>query len=712
MSNEIRSSPATTGRALNLSALFAAALLLTPIRSDAARLVEIDREITGANAVRVRGLAHADFNDDGWPELVSSFSGPASVLLISNSDADGEWTLRQSLIEDYDWSARIPVAWSMPGPDRLFVVSNVPEAIEYAGWPLREVRRFPVGHSPRAGVVADVDLDGMPELLVAHTAGVTAYRVSDGAAQWTLAVEPADVAVAQLDADPALEIIVAGGPGRVFDGATRALEWSYSDGFGSHLTVGRFGSDGTPWFVGARDWSSLIVFRSQPYSPVWDFSVFHINSLASCDIEGDGREEILVGEGQWGGVLVIDAATRAIRRTIPHDNHGIPALTATDFDRDGDCDIAFASSSGYSDELFRIVDGLDGAVLHEETSLQQGIAAVAYADLDGDGQVERLFAGEGSPTRLHVDTRDGRVRLWSIDETPEGTFDEFAFGARRVLAAQLDADPGLEIVLLGSTDSDGRLLVIDSASRTVQRRIGDTGSSPLASRWIHDAAWVQFDGDDVPELAILTSQTWGGSGARISVISLQTGLMLWESVAMGVGPGNWPSLTVMQADADPAPELVVALAHELRAFDAETRLLDWSLTLPMEITASAYDPVRGELYLAQGNGIEVLDAVTRAPLRTLPGTGYVTAIRPIGAVVPMLALMDAGALRVVDALSGAQHGRSDFLGPYLPTPGQIATQIAFSALDPAWTLAVGTPVGIFSFAIRGPESLFLDGFEE
>ncbi len=151
-----------------------------------------------------------------------------------------------------------------------------------------------------------------------------------------------DVLLEQLDADPALEIVLAGVPGYVLDGATQAIDWTYKDGFGAYLAGGHFSDGGGAQFVAARDWDLFTVFQSAPYSPIWDASVFDIDAIAAADLDGDGFDEIIEGDGQWGGVNIYDSRTQQVRLSIPHSAWGMEALAVADFGISGRPSIAFS----------------------------------------------------------------------------------------------------------------------------------------------------------------------------------------------------------------------------------------------------------------------------------------------------------------------------------------------------------------------------------
>src|SRR5690606_7415364 len=128
--------------------------------------------------------------------------------------------------------------------------------------------------------------------------GLRAHDLATGALAWQLAqVEANEILLAQMDGDPALEIIVSAVKqgGLVLDGATQAVDWSYKDGFGYHVVSGQFQPGGGAQFVGAGD-NRFTLFQSAPWSPLWDEVGFLAYALGAADIEGDGIDELLIGE--------------------------------------------------------------------------------------------------------------------------------------------------------------------------------------------------------------------------------------------------------------------------------------------------------------------------------------------------------------------------------------------------------------------------------
>src|SRR5690606_22355222 len=131
-----------------------------------------------------------------------------------------------------------------------------------------------------------------------------------------------DLMLAQLDADAALEIVAAATPGVVIDGATQAIDWSWPAGFGAYLAPGHFQPGGGVQFVAAETWFRFTVFQSAPWQALWQAELGDIEAIHAVDLDGDGIDEIIEGDGQWGDVHVYDSATQSVRFTIPRATPG------------------------------------------------------------------------------------------------------------------------------------------------------------------------------------------------------------------------------------------------------------------------------------------------------------------------------------------------------------------------------------------------------
>ena len=209
--------------------------------------------------------------------------------------------------------------------------------------------------------VADIDLDGLPEIL--HGLGAVGGQ---GQLRWLIpaATLPSvrDIAVANLDGDPFAEIVY-------LDGNNQMHCFEHT---------------------GVRKWGPITV-------PVGGgpFAGF-ISNLTIGDGDGDGASEILIVNGNS---IHVFGGNGALQRTIPlpYDNSGGNA-TIFDLNGDGKPEIVHHSFLGPFDAFptrgaLTILDGQTGALLHSIKASRNGIApgsevSPIVADVDGDGAAE------------------------------------------------------------------------------------------------------------------------------------------------------------------------------------------------------------------------------------------------------------------------------------------------------------------------------------
>lgn len=664
------------------------------------------QEVTGATKGEMRGMAAGDFDDDGLPDVAIAFAGPAVIVRIEGV-ASGQWTTKQVLIAPGGSSREISVSWQRSGPDGLVILSGNGMAIAYDGWPLEEVRRSSIALGATAGSIADIDADGDDELVVVGTSGVYVYDAASFEVKWSVPGPSVDLQLLQLDSDAALEIVIAGPSSRVVDGATQAQDWIYPDGFGDYLVGGRFALDGTMGFAGARDWTSATVFRASPWSALWNYARSDMDAIDSCDVEGDGHDEIVIGDGQGGSLHVIDPATRVDQRTIAHGDSGSADVSARDFFGTGGCQLVFAAHVPLSGKLFHVYDASSGSELHSTPSVPLSLGAVAIGDLDGDGSQELVTAANNDDDyALRVADAASGALVWELVVSPPGSADPFQMDVQRLLIAQADDDAAREIVLVGPSGSDSRIVVIDSQTRAVQLRVGDEPSGAFDSRTAKDALLLDFDGDGKDDVVVATqASTTGASGARLHVLALVDGETLWETIAIGTGFAGIVGVLAVQSDSDPAPELVAVTPTGLRAFDASTLLLDWTASFAGGILAAAYDPVSAQIALARQGAVSLHASSSGAALiRTFSTIGQPTALAPIPG--PRWVAYDQAHLAVYDSRDGELLGISEWLGPALQG-AQLGAVVAGDTTRIASTSRLGHQVHDIGPMLK----LFADGFE-
>ncbi len=348
--------------------------------------------------------------------------------------------------------------------------TNPPQA---TGWPL--VLANPSASSPALG---DIDGDGRPEVVVGddyvyawHGDG-TEVRDGDGVGlTWgplnaTAGAFIAPPALVQLDGAPGLEIVVADydgpavyclrGDGSVLPGWPRPTQDAVRaapaagdldhDGLPEIVVVDQNGwlyawhGDGTEVADGDGDPSTDGVLRRFPDTPWWQ-----VQAPALADLDGDGRDEILVGT-QDSTFYVLDGTTGADEPGWPRPLGSFAGggVAVGDIDGDGDLEVVVPSRSS---EVY--------ALHHDDTVLwlrylPQNLffnPSPALADLDGDGTLETLLPSSNG--RLYaIDAAGQDVPGWPV------TYSTTFYTESSPVVADLDGDGGPDVVL---GDESGRV---------------------------------------------------------------------------------------------------------------------------------------------------------------------------------------------------------------------------------------------------------------
>ena len=259
------------------------------------------------------------------------------VTAVTAGDVDGDGAT------EILWSA----GFTSSGEDHLYIVDRTTHALEYESPDL-------VG--PVIGVQrGDIDGDGRDEIVACTSESDSSYSsgrilVFDagsldlrairapvvGNLSWTGVRE---VVLANTDADPALEIVVAAD--RLYDGVIEVYDFSASNQFtliwtnatrpsGSPfdaVAVGDIDGDGNLEVVGGVDYAHsgsigcfVYVYDYGTHAEEWRSAHtgnYPLSRLWIADTDQDGQREILALNRGTGDVSVFDGLTKALEATIP-----------------------------------------------------------------------------------------------------------------------------------------------------------------------------------------------------------------------------------------------------------------------------------------------------------------------------------------------------------------------------------------------------------
>lgn len=296
----------------------------------------------------------ADLDGDGAAELVLGHEWEDRLAALDGATGVEKWRT-EALTLDCRWSKCLMTAADLDGDGvaEVIVDQNV---IDGATGALKGTLALPdVAMMYRGPLVADMNLDGMREIVM----GDTAFS-ADGTPLWSFGGEARSAfpALIQLDEDPEAELAIS------LDYDLLLLD---TDGTELHRAAvpgaERFGWAGPPC-VG--------------------------------DLDGDGASEVVVPGGETIDAFYGDGSLAWSVAMFGNDGSGwysgATGCAVFDFDRDGDVEVLLGDAAS-----LRILDGTDGATLWESTDYSgyMELQGPVVADIDADGSAEILASSTG-----------------------------------------------------------------------------------------------------------------------------------------------------------------------------------------------------------------------------------------------------------------------------------------------------------------------------
>lgn len=426
--------------------------------------------------------------------------------------------------------------------------------------------------------VADLNGDGLDEL-IAICNDQTLVVEGPGYPRWILSgVTGTDIAVGQMDNDPALEI--AAGGGQVIDSASRSVQWSLPGGFGGMIRAGDTDDDGRDELVASGPLSRFYVYDVELQRLQWSVEYWMgINALEVADLDGNGVKEVVVAVGQWGGIHVYEGMKQILEGQIPGPNHTITSLLATDVTGDGVPEVLFGS---WHTTALSVADWPSRSIRWQSHDLIGPFLGPVVGDLDGDGVPEVVIASTSS----YADGPNDGGRLVVFDSrtmTVRAILEHMApglspvGGVRELKLRDVDGD-GKPEILVGYDHVLGGLVeaykyASDNRFTVHWRNTSYPRLSPFVALEVAD-----LDGDGKPDVVAGAGYENGREGNVVFVYDSATGNEKWRTPHLGgFSVGH---LAVGDFDGDGQPEIAVgvpgvgvkivsAATHQVKATIAE-----------------------------------------------------------------------------------------------------------------------------------------------
>jgi len=393
---------------------------------------DLDADGEAETAV-LRRMGAAAYGADGSELWTKNTDDPIGRPAIADADGDGDGDVILS-------------TWNMfGGESRIIAVDEAGSTIW--SWTVPNGERIST-----APVVGDLDLDGRADVVCGTQAGaVRAVTLQSGEPEELWSSPPSlggninTLALADIDEDGFLEILVGCDDIVALSGPTGTVSWSYElDSAVVSIAVGSVDADSAGEVVVGT--VSGTVYRIDDGTPLWGINVDAVarESFVIADVDGDGDREIVLAVEQ-GDVIILEPDGSRVAEPIPIPG-GAHTPYVADLDGDGAIELCVAGETG-------LVFALD---------LTGAAGDVAWAGLGArasrTGLLRQPFSGEIAGSVVLT----GEYEITATVSVPEGADLTLAAGTQFVF----DSGP-TGLVVNGSVTAQG------TASRPVVLRSAD-----------------------------------------------------------------------------------------------------------------------------------------------------------------------------------------------------------------------------------------------
>jgi outer membrane protein assembly factor BamB len=479
-------------------------------------------------------------------------------------------------------------------------------------------------------ITADLNGDGFDET-VSNCGNGMLFAYGSQYPRWQRDVSAAgtyDLTAGQMDGDPALEIATANG--HVVDSATHAVDWFLEGGFGRLVRAADIDGDGRDEIVGADFSGTVSAYDVELQDLKWSTRVDdEVEALQMGDIDDDGLQEVVIGDGAFGDVHAFDGRTGQEEGVMSAD-FGPTDIAVVDLDMDGRRELLWGAGSTTTgpDHLY-VADWPARTIITQTDHLDGPFVGPEVGDVDGDGRDE-------------------------------------------LVAVTFGSDSGFD---------GGRIVVIDGEQLTVRAispGVGGSAGGSSSATGAHDVVLRDLDGDGRREILVATDDFHEGLIQAYSFSAANQFSLAWTNQVQPAG--EFTSVEVADVDGDGEVEVLGGGSVEddpgagvfIYAYDAVTGAQKWRRQLPaatapvthLVVANTDGDDAVEVAGLAAGGNVYVLDGATRAVEAVIEAEGTALTSRATKTGVDLLLGTASGRMSVhqFDGTSYVEIGGAD-LGP-------------------------------------------------
>jgi Bacterial Ig-like domain (group 3)/FG-GAP-like repeat/FG-GAP repeat len=354
----------------------------------------------------------------------------------------------------------------------------------YSGSLFRTGERFKLGGYPVSVAAADVNGDGIPDLVVAHYYGFVSVLLGDSHGRFHYltyyrsgSAESRAVVVADVNGDGKPDVIVGN-----HDATVSVL---LGNGDGTFQPAVQYGSGGAS-----------------------------ADSVAIADVNGDLKPDLLVANGSVGASVLLGNGDGTFQQAQTYDTGGATGIAVADINGDGHPDLVVTKYCFIEPKCetgaVAILLGIGDGTFQAGRQYSSGTFAarnITVADVSGDQTPDLLVVNDGGVAVL-LGNGDGTFQPAVLCDT--GGRDTVG-----IVVADVNTDGKPDLLVAGSFPTAGLSLLLGNGDGSFQPgEIYSTGGyAPMS------VAVADVDGDLMPD-AIVASECSHGYACRDGLISV------------------------------------------------------------------------------------------------------------------------------------------------------------------------------------------------
>lgn len=312
----------------------------------------------------------------------------------------------------------------------------------------------------------------------------------------------------------------------------------------------------------------LKIFNVQTFSTEWDTTISNANDVKIGDVDGDGKEEIVLGNG-----VVLDGKTHAVKWSYSAGFGN--ELQLSDIDGDSIPEII-----GAGGQYVTAFSASKQSPLWQINTGGSNVSTVQVADLNGDGNYE-VIAGLDQWGGINVYSTTTRSLLWQL-ANPQDGITNMAIG-------DPDGDGTADIICgIGPQGTaNQQLIVINSAQHKIAWQSLDLQGPYLVTS-------ADIDGDGFQDIVgASTRSNEGYSGGNILAFNGVNDGAEWASgpIAANSAVG---CIAAGNVTVDGPDEIAAGVGDNVVVYDAKTQRQLWEGQVPGTVTAIGLEDVNGD----------------------------------------------------------------------------------------------------------------------